>query len=100
MKNLLLAIAILTSFLAGSTRVEAARRKVIRTESIITAVSPASITVKLGSHHRTFRITGNTEIHLDGTKVGAGKLRRGMHAEVTVSQLDPVAARAVEASRR
>ena len=92
MKQILLCIA-LALFLptnpASAKRIDSAGK--------ITAVSKSSVTVKIGRAAHTYKISSTTAIHLDGRKVDAKDLHKGMHADVTVSQLDPTAASAIEA---
>ena len=96
MKRLLLCIAL--AFLLPLNIASAKRSKRIDSGEKITAVSGSSITVKAGSAPQIFKISGNTVIHLDGRKVTAKDLHKGMHAQVTPSQLDPTTASAIEAS--
>ena len=99
MKHLLLCLTLLCLLVAGVTPANAARhRKIVKTESTITAVSGHSISVKTGSAHHTYKISSQTAIHLNGAKASAKDLKKGMHAEITASQLAPGAASAIEAS--
>ena len=100
MKHLLLCNTVLCLFILGNTPAHAARhRKIIKTETTITAVSNTSISLKSGGATHTYKISSKTTIYLDGMKVGASDLKKGMHAEVTMSQLDPNTASAIEAGR-
>lgn len=64
----------------------------------ISAVSTDSISVETGKSSQTYKISGSTHIHLDGRKVSANDLRKGMRADVTSSQLDPDSAMSIEAT--
>ena len=98
MKYLLLCITFLCLLAAGTGPVQASHKKKVRTEATITAVSNNSISVKSGHATHTFKISGQTTIHVDGLKVTAKDLKKGMHAEVTASLIAPGAASAIEAS--
>jgi len=94
MKNILLCI-VLTFCLC--TNFAFAKRKHINASATITAVSPTSITVKTGTVSQTYKVSANTLVHVDGRKAALNELHKNMHAEVTVSQLDPTAVSAIEA---
>jgi hypothetical protein len=99
MKRPLLCIALLFLFVAGTVPATS-EAKSFRAESHITAVSPHSITVVLGHAQRSYKITGQTEIHVNGRKAGAQELKKGMQADVTASQIDPNVAIKIEAVSR
>lgn len=69
-------------------------------DETITAVSSDSITVGTAKSKssQTYKISGITQIHLDGRKVSTNDLRSGMRAIVTPSQLDPGSAMSIEAT--
>ena len=99
MKHLLLSIALM--FLVPVNPAFAKKPKGVKVHASggkITAVSANSISVQVSKTTDTYKISAATLIHLDGRKAGAGDLKKGMHAEVTASQLDPGAASAIEAS--
>lgn len=96
MKPLLLLITLLCLLVDGTIPANAQNH--IKTSASIVAVSKKSISVKSGHLTHTYKISTTTAIHLDGRKVNAKDLRKGMHADVTVSQLDPTTASAIEAS--
>jgi uncharacterized membrane protein YqgA involved in biofilm formation len=93
MKHLFLCITILCLLVVGTSPAHA-----FRTDSRITAISKTHVSVKIGHATHSYKITSQTLIHLDGTNVHAKSLRKGMHADVTKSQLDPNTASAIEAS--
>jgi len=99
MKHPLLCIPLLALFVAVSipATVEA---KTFRTESHITKVSDHSITVELGHAKHTYKITAETQIHVDGKLAKAKALHKGMPADVTTSQINPKLALTIEAQTR
>lgn len=100
MKHLLRCLILPCLFVLGTTPAHAVRhRKTIKSEATITAASSTSVSVKLGSSTRVYKISSTTTIHIDGAKAGAGDLKKGMRADITVSQIDPDSASAIEASR-
>jgi hypothetical protein len=100
MKHLLLCITLLSFLAACTVPAHAYRRPGAKTssEAKITAVSGDSITVQNGKASHTYKISSQTTIHVDGRKADHKDLKKGMHAEVTTSQLDPNTASAIEAS--
>jgi len=96
MKNLLLCITILCLLAVGT--VPAHARKKVHADATITAVSDNSISVKTGHAAHTYKITSQTLIRVDGRKVTAKDLKKGMHAAVTASQIDVNTASAIDAS--
>jgi hypothetical protein len=98
--SLLFAVAVMLALLLlPPVPVASARVHVNASGGKITAVSGTSITVQASKKKQTYKISTATVIHLDGSKVQPSELKKGMHAEVTVSQLDPNAASMIEASR-
>jgi hypothetical protein len=95
MKPLLPGITLLCLLLVGASP---AQGRVFRTDSHITAISKERISVKVGHAKHSYKITSQTLIELDGRKVGPKALRKGMHADVTASQIDRNTAIAIEAS--
>ena len=95
MKHLLLSIALLFILVAGP---RSAHGKVFKTDSRIAEISKDKISVKLGHAHHSYKITSATVITLDGMKVKAHALKKGMHADVTASQIDRNTAVAIQAS--
>jgi hypothetical protein len=97
-----LAVTLALSFLAPAPQASArvAYVKVHAKGGRITAVSGTSISVQSSKTVQTYRISTATVIHLDGARVDSAELKKGMHAEVTASQLDTNAASMIEASRR
>jgi ligand-binding sensor domain-containing protein len=99
MKHLLLCITLVSLIAAGATSAWGARHpKVATAEAKITAISKDSITVQSGKASHTYKISSQTTIHVDGRKAEAKDLKKGMHADVTTSQLDVNTASAIEAS--
>lgn len=99
MKHLLLCLTLLCLLSAGPTPAFAARRpKKVNTETTISAISKDSISVKSGQATHTYKISSQTTIHVDGRKADAKDLKKGMHAEITASQLDVNTASAIEAT--
>ena len=72
--------------------------KIHASEATITSVSSDSISVGNGKSSQSYKISGSTQIRLDGRRVSANELRSGMRADVTASQLDPGSAMSIEAS--
>jgi hypothetical protein len=72
--------------------------KIHASESKITSVSSDSISVGNGKTSQSYKISGSTQIRLDGRRVSANELRSGMRADVTASQLDPGSAMSIEAT--
>ena len=70
----------------------------VNTETTISAISKDSISVKSGQATHTYKISSQTTIHVDGRKADAKDLKKGMHAEITASQLDVNTASAIEAT--
>jgi hypothetical protein len=95
MKHLLLCITVLYLLIVGTSP---AQGKNFKTDSRITAISKDSISVKVGHATHSYKITTQTLIQLDGAKAHHGDLKKGMHAEVTASQIDRNTAVAIEAS--
>ena len=95
MKHLLLCATLLCFLVAGTSL---AQGKNFKTDSRIIAISKDSISVKLGHAHHSYKITSQTGITLDGVKVRPKALHKGMHADVTPSQIDRNTAVAIEAS--
>ena len=93
MRLLLLGITLLCFLVAGTSPAHA-----FKTDSRITAISKERISVKLGHAHHSYKITSQTVITLDGVKVHPKALRKGMHADVTASQIDRNTAVAIAAS--
>jgi hypothetical protein len=93
MKYLLLCVTLLCLLVVGTSPAHA-----FRTDSRITAISKNHIAVKIGRATHSYKITSQTLIRLDGMKVHAGALKKGMHADVTRSQLDPTTASAIDAT--
>jgi len=99
LKHLLPCIALLCLLAVGTAPANAARRqRKVTAETTISAISKDSISIKSGHATHTFKISSQTAIHVDGMKAEAKDLKKGMHAEVTTSQLDPNTASAIEAS--
>lgn len=95
MKHFLLSIPLLCFLVAGTPP---AQGKNFQTDSRIADISKNRISVKLGHAHHSYKITSQTSIQLDGVKVHARALKKGMHADVTASQLDRNTAVAIAAS--
>src|SRR5207253_689883 len=95
MKHLLFCITLLCLLVAGASP---AQGKVFKTDSRITAISKNRISVKVGHAKHSYKITSQTLIQLDGIKVNARALKKGMHADVTPSQIDRNTAVSIEAS--
>ena len=95
MKHLLLCITLLCFLVLGTGP---AQGKTFKTDSRITEISKERISVHVGHAHHSYKITSQTVITLDGTKVHPRELRKGMHADVTASQIDRNTAVAIAAS--
>ena len=102
MKHTLLFICLLSFVPLESAPAKGAKSaksvKVNASGAKITLVSGTSISVEMGKSTHTYKISGQTQIHLDGRKTSANDLRKGMRADVTASQLDPDTAIIIEAS--
>lgn len=97
MKSTLLLICLLSFLPLASAPAKGVKyTKVHGAGAKITAVSADSISVESAKVVHTYKISSKTLIHLNGAKTGASDLRKGMHAEVTASQLDPNTAIAIE----
>jgi hypothetical protein len=71
--------------------------KVDASSARITEVSATSIAVKSAKVVHSYKITKLTRIVVDGRRAGAEKLRKGMFASVTPSQLEPDTAISIDA---
>ena len=99
MKNLMFCISLVCLLALGTIpAIGAKRKKLIKSEAQISAVSSDSISVKVGHAVHSYKIDGHTVIHVDDKKANAKDLKKGMHAEVTESQLAPGTASSIEAT--
>ena len=99
MKHSLLFICLLCLIAAAPASAKGVKfKKVDASGAKITAVSASSVSIESAKVKHTYKITAATQIHVDGRKAGAADMKKGMHAEVTASQLDPAVAMAIEAS--
>ena len=99
MKHALLFLCLLALLPAAPAAAKGVKySKVDASGAKITAVSADSITLQSAKVNHTYKITASTQIRVDGRKAGAADLKKGMHVNVTASQLDPGIAMAIEAT--
>ncbi len=63
--------------------------KINASGSKIAKVSGDSVTIEYSKTSTTYKVTNETQITVDGKRVGSADLKPGMHAEITASTLTP-----------
>jgi hypothetical protein len=66
----------------------------------IAAVAGDTISVQYSKTTQNFKMTNETNITLEGTKVGSNALKKGMSVEVEASKLNPGLALSISASNK
>jgi hypothetical protein len=98
MKHLLICIALLCLLPPPNASARSHRRKIDASSGLVTAVSGGSISVKSSKKSQTYKISSVTVIHLDAQRVDPSKLKKGMRAQVTPSEIDQNTAISIEAT--
>ena len=63
----------------------------------IAAVAGDTIVVQYSKTNETFKMTQETNITLNGQRIGSGALKAGMHVEVDSSKINPGLALSIQA---